>query len=76
MIKIHAGVLHIELTGRSTSKQALPSLCCVRADRGCGSTGGWAVRGNVLPVRLSVLFKCLITKPGPQTDLDNSQLFC
>lgn len=32
VIKIHAGVLHIlpvELTGRSASKQALPSLCFI-----------------------------------------------
>lgn len=33
MIKIHAGVLHIQLTGTSSSKQAHPSPCSVLTDK-------------------------------------------
>lgn len=61
VIKIHAGALHIlpvEPTGRSASKQALPSLRLVPVDG--GATPGWAVRGNVLPVGLSAPLQCLI----------------
>lgn len=61
VIKIHAGVLHIlpvELSGRIANKQALPLLCWWRL----WAHAWWAVRGNASS--LSVLFECLITKPG------------
>lgn len=41
------------------------------------ATGPWGVGGQrECASSLSVLFKCLITKPGPQTDLDDDQLLC
>lgn len=73
VIKIHAWLLHIlpvELTGRSASKQVLPSFSFVLADRGYGAMQGGRSEEMFFQ---SVCQSCL--NVGPQNDLDN-ELCC